>query len=159
MNAQSGTNIRLVRKLGRVQALVDGDPVTRPVKLVWARPISGKGREVSVVDDNKKEVAMLDGLHVLEPASRRIAEEELDRRYLVPRVKRVVRTRANFGNRYWDVETDRGRRNFVMKHPSVNVTWLTDDHLIVRDALGNRYEIESLSALDSASQAFVNRVV
>ena len=157
--AEPRQNVTLRRKLDQVLAKSEGCEEEKPVKILWARPISGRGKEISVLGLDKTEVALIGSLAELDPDSRRIAEEELERRYLMPHITRVIRAEANYGNRYWDVETDRGKRNFVMKDPSVNVTWLTDDHLVIKDALGNRYEIESLSALDTASQAFVQRVV
>lgn len=99
------------------------------------------------------------GVQRLDPASRALAEEELARRYLAPRIVRVLRSIVNFGSRYWDVETDRGIRRFIMKDPNKNVFWVTDDHLVLRDTLGNRYEIVSLRALDEASRAEIDRVM
>ena len=124
-----------------------------------ARHISGKGQEVSIVGEDKKEILMLESLDRLDPESRRVAEEELEKRYLVPKIIRVINTRAHFGNRYWEVETDRGRRRFAMKDPNKNVIWLSGDQLIIRDTLGNRYEIESFSGLDPASRAEAEKVI
>ena len=46
-----------------------------------------------------------------------------------------------------------------MNDPAGNIVWLTDDRLIIRDAVGNRYEIESLSDLDPKSRAEVEKVI
>jgi hypothetical protein len=127
-----------------------------PVKIVWARPVSGRGREVSVVGDDKKELAMVGALAKLDASSRRIATEELDRRYLIPRITRVLRIRATFGNRYWHVQTDRGVRRFLMKDPVKDAVWVTRDRLMIRDTLGNRFEIESLSGLDARSRCEID---
>jgi hypothetical protein len=129
-----------------------------PVRIVWARPVSGRGEEICFLDEDKREVLMLAGLDGLDEQSRRIAEKELEKRYLIARVTRVNRTTAQFGSRYWDVETDRGRRRFAMKDPHRNIVWVTDDHLIMRDTLGNRYEIRSLAELDASSRAQVEKV-
>ncbi len=149
----------LVRKQdGIFVKFADGDEET-PVKIKWARPVSGKGQEVSIVGKDKKEILMLKNLDCLDPESRRIAAEELEKRYLVPKIIRVISTHAHFGNRYWDVETDRGRRRFATKDPHKNVIWLTDDRLIICDTLGNRYEIESFSGLDPVSQAQADKMI
>ena len=151
--------MRLVRRQDRVYAQLNREEEEVPVKLVWARPVSGKGQEVSVLDNDKKELFLLRSLDCLDPDSRRVAEDELDRRYLVPKITRVASTYTNFGARYWHVETDRGCRSFVMKDPSKNVTWVTDDRLIIRDTLGNRYEIESFGGMDPRSRAEVEKVI
>jgi hypothetical protein len=151
--------MNLVRRHDRVYARLSGEDREVPVKLVWARPVSGKGQEVSVLGTDKKELFLLKSLEGLDPASRRVAEEELDQRYLVPRIRKVLSTYTNFGARYWHVETDRGDLRFVMKDPSKNVTWVTADRMILRDTLGNRYEIESYAGLDARSRSEIDKVI
>ncbi len=128
------------------------------VRPVWARPVRGRQAEIALLDEKQKEV-VLTSLEAVDSASRSILEEELTRRYLIPQITRVTRTLVHFGNRYWSVETDRGPRQFHMKEPRKNVVWVSDDHLVLRDTLGNRYEIPSLSTLDARSQSLVERVM
>ncbi len=149
---------RLTRKLDRVYVHFENGE-QRPAKLVWAKPISGMGREISIIDDDKKEIHMLKSLDCLDPESREIAAHELEQRYLVPKITRVDGIVAAFGNRYWDVRTDRGERRFVMKDPTKNVIRVRKDQLILRDTLGNRYEIESLAHLDTKSRYLVEQVI
>jgi len=130
-----------------------------PVKLAWVRPLSARGGEVSIIDSDKKEVLLLDSLADLDPDSRAVAEDELAKRYVIPRITRVTRTSAEFGMRYLYVETDLGLRNFALKHASKNAVWITDDHLMLRDTLGCRYEINPFSALDDRSRAEIDKVI
>lgn len=151
--------IRLRRKEDKV-VLDPGDgQEPKPVKLVWAQPVSRRGGPVSVLDAEKNELAMLPSLDALDRESRKVAEEELRGRYLVARITRVMSTRATYGVRYWHVETDRGERRFTIKHTSKNAIWVTDDHLVLRDTLGCRYEIKSFSALDRRSRMEVEKVL
>jgi len=149
---------RLTRRGDRVMLHADGDePVA--VRIVWARPISARGAEISLLDDQKREALMLSGLDDLDADSRAIAEEELAKRYFIPRITRVVSAVANFGIRYWRVETDLGERRFALKQASKNAVWLTDDHLVLRDTLGCRYEIRPYADLDERSRAEVEKVI
>jgi hypothetical protein len=159
MSAEPTGTIKLFRKLDQIFLLTGSEADARPVKLVWARPVSGQGQEVSLLDDKKKEVLMLLNLDALEPASRKIAEDELGCRYLMPRITRVLRTHAHVGTRYWQVETDHGPRYFVIRNPNRDVVWVTNDRVVLRDPLGNRFEIASLNALDTASRAEVDKVI
>ena len=129
------------------------------MRLVWPRPVSAAGKEVSIVDDKKKELVLLKDLSALDAASRLIAEEELARRYLTAHVTRVLMATAQFGTRTWKVETDRGTRRFVVKNVNKDVTWITEDHILIRDTLGYRYEIGSLAALDERSREEVDKVL
>jgi len=151
--------VTLRRKMDQLLAKLQGSDEELPAKIVWARPVSGRGREVSVLGRDNREIAYLQDLSELDDQSLEVAQAELARRYLVPRITKVTRADANYGNRYWRVETDRGTRTFLMKDPAANMIRLTADRLILRDALGNRYEIESLASLDEASRAFIERVL
>jgi len=156
---EAANKIRFLRQGDEVLLQHEDDDRRTPVKLVWARPISGRNGEVCVLDRDKKELGMLNGLHELDDESRTIAEEELSRRYLVPRITRVVRTSANFGIRYWHVETDLGERTFALRHATKNAVWVDDDHLMLRDTIGCRYEIKPYSALDPRSRAQIEKVL
>ncbi|MCD6365318.1 MAG: DUF1854 domain-containing protein [Planctomycetes bacterium] len=137
----------------------DGDKGV-PVRLAWARPLTGRGSQVTVMHARKKEeVALLDGFEHLDETSRAIIEEELERRYFMPQIRKVLNTSILFGSRYWRVETDRGPRQFLMKSPETNTIWITDDHCLLRDTMGNCYEIESFERLDRASRAHADKVL
>jgi len=149
--------MKLLRRGDQIHAELNGE--SKVVRLVWARPISAAGGEIALLDEKKREIALLPGLDALDPASRQIAEEELRCRYLLPRVLRVLQTRSQFGTRYWHVETDHGIRQFVIRNPNHDIIWLSDDHLVLRDPLGNRFEIPSIAGLDAASRAAVHQVI
>ena len=144
----------LHRKGDQVLARTAGQDEEVPVRIVWARPLTGRDSGVCILHATKKtEVALLQSLDDLDAASRGIAEEELASRYFLPKITHVLHTRARFGNRYWHVETDRGPKRFLMKSPETNATWVTEDRCILKDTLGNCYEIESFGKLDPESRA------
>ena len=123
------------------------------VIFVYARPISARNRQISVLTaKKKKEVAWFESLDELDEQSRTIAEEALYDRYRISIVERVEHSFVNHGHRYLKVHTNRGFRYFNLKEPGKNVTHLSDDHLVIRDSMGNRYEIPSLAALDEESR-------
>jgi hypothetical protein len=148
--------VSLYRKSDQVFAKCEGREDT-PVKLVWVRPVSGRGKEISLLAE-KEEVGMLENLDSLDPESRRIAEEELATFYFVPEILRILKTEAHFGNRYWEVETDRGIRGFAMKNPYVNIKWVGDDEILIHDVIGNMFHISSYSKLDAHSRAEFEKV-
>jgi hypothetical protein len=152
------TSITLSRKLDRVHAAIDGLEAV-PVRVVWARPVTGRGHHVAFLDDRKVAVAMVPNLAALESASRIIAEEELDRRYCIAVITNVHSAEVISGNRYWDVETDRGRRRFLLREPGKNVVRITPDQLLLRDISGNRFEIPSIVALDPRSRDEIDKVL
>ena len=150
---------KLIREADRVFLQFADAEGRTAVKVVWARPISGRGAEVSFVGPDKQEVLMLEGLDALDAASRKIAEEELARRYVFPRITRVISATASFGVRYWHVETDIGERKFALKNASKNAVWITDEHLVLNDTLGCRYEVRPFSTLDEHSRSEIEKVL
>ncbi|MDG5816848.1 DUF1854 domain-containing protein [Chitinispirillales bacterium ANBcel5] len=150
-------NIRLSRNNDQVYAHID-DNEGIAVKLVWARPATGQGKEISVLSQ-EKEVAFLESIDVLDEVSKKIAETELLIRYFVPKVSEIVRTDVHLGNRYFEVKTDRGPRKFVIKNPYTNIRSVDKDGILINDVFGNLFCIPSLSSLDLKSKEHLERVI
>lgn len=122
------------------------------VRLLWARPLSGRGGPFSIMEAKKKrEVAYAPSLESLPPDSRRIAEEELAASMVLPKIVEIRNIWPRFGNYYWEVETDMGSRTFLLASPENNTFRPKRDTLLIKDVSGNCYEIPSVSALDPAS--------
>ena len=151
--------VRLHKEADSILASIDdGEKV--PVRLVYARPISAPSEQISIMDiKGKEELAWLDSLQDLDPESRQLAESELWKAYRISKVSRITESYVNHGHRYLRVETDRGNRYFNLREPGKNISRLSDDHLIIRDSMGNRYEIESIAALDADSRFNLERVL
>ena len=149
----------LIRKGDRIFLQWSEDKKEIPVKLVWARPLSDPGNDISMMDEHKKEAAFIHTLSELDIKTQELIKEEIQKRYLLPQITRVIKTEVQFGNRYWKVETKIGARAFAMREPHKNIVWVNDDRLILQDTLGNRYEIPSLSSLDLQSKIAVEQVI
>ncbi len=128
-----------------------------PVSIVWLRPTTGWGKEVSLIGVHN-EVVILDCIDQLDSDSRCIAEEELEKNYFYIDILRLIRTDVNLGNRYFEVETDRGKSRFVVKNPYVDIRPTGNDGVIIRDVVGNRFRIKSLSELDNWSRREFEKV-
>ena len=151
--------IKLHREADQLMATI-GDEAPVAIRLVYARPLSAPSGELSIMDiKGKKELAWLDSITELDSDSRALAETELWQSYRIAKVKRITESYVNHGHRYLRVETDRGERYFNLREPGKNVTRLSDDHLILRDSMGNRYEIESIATLDEESRFNLEKVL
>ena len=122
----------------------------------YLRPLSSR-TEIVFLDEKMREVVTVHGLDALDGEARTLVEEALRERYLMATILRVRSIDVRFGTRYWDVETDRGPRWFALREPGKNVTWLDEGHLVMRDTVGNRFEIPDVGALDRASQRWIAR--
>ena len=79
--------------------------------------------------------------------------------YLTSTIQNVLSVRNEFGTSYWEVETDRGQREFVVQNVAENAQWLGDHRLLIIDVDGNRFEIPRLDELDKKSLGMVEQVL
>lgn len=151
---------RLWREDGRVMYQDASMEKPEPVRIVWARPLSGRGGPVSVMRAGKKrEIAFFPDLNALPDESRRIALEELDAGMVMPKILVINQVKPRFGNYYWDVDTDLGKRRFLLSSPENNSFRPKEDTIVIRDVSGNCYEISRVSALDAASRGEMDRAL
>lgn len=130
----------------------DGEPVA--VTARYLRPLTSR-TEIVFLDEKGREVATVLGLEGLDGDARALVEEALRERYCMATILRVRSIDVRFGTRYWEVDTDRGPRWFALREPGKNVTWLDEGHLVLRDTVGNRFEIPDVGALDRSSQRWI----
>jgi hypothetical protein len=152
--------IRLLREPAWVLRMtIDQDRSYLKVKIVRAAPLSHPEKYISFLDAKDEEVCMVDNPRDLDEQTQQIINEELDRRYLTSIVEQVNSVRNEYGTSYWEVETNRGQREFVVQNVSENAQWLGDYRLLLVDVDGNRFEIPDLQALDRRSLGFVELVL
>lgn len=154
------TGGRLWRENGKVMYQDAEMDKPEAVRVVWARPLSGRNGPASVMmAGKKKEVAYIPDLAALPEESRTIALEELNANLVMPVIKEIHRVNPRFGNYYWDVETDMGRKTFLLLSPESNTYRPSPDSVIIRDVSGNCYEIASVSRLNASSKREMDRVM
>ena len=152
--------VRLFREPPWILRLtIEGDRSYTRVKVVRAAPLSHPRRYICLLDEKDEEICMIPDLEELDEGMGAIVEEELERRYLTAAVERVLSVRNEFGTSYWDVETNRGRREFVVQNAAENAQWLGERRLLLVDVDGNRFEIPDLRELDRKSLSLVDMVL
>ncbi len=150
----STTNIHLQFINNALFAITESEKNPTPVKILLLRPISDRSGPVSIHDTNSnKEIAVLSSLEQLDEQSRTLAVADINQRYRIPQISKVHSCTVTRGNRYWDVNTDKGRTRFLINDPAKHITWLNEQHLIIRDVSGCHYEISNVNDLDELSHA------
>jgi hypothetical protein len=144
---------------GMARLTVANDRSYLKVKFALAAPLSRPRQHVSLLNGKGEEIILLPALDALEPDSRRVAERELQRRYLTSQVQRLVSLKQEFGVTYWEAETERGVRDFVVRDLQENCVWLSETHLLLIDVDGSRFEIPDRRLLDERSQQFLDLVL
>lgn len=149
------SEVRLrLNERGLIKLRLPDGTVKDDVHIVPAFPISRPGRFVHFQDADGKELGVLVDPRRLDRESRELLLAQADQAYFMPGITRIVRVeeRAGTGIARWEVETDRGWSTFDVVSRSESVWFVGRNRLVIRDADGNRYLIEDLTALDRRSR-------
>lgn len=123
---------------------------------VRAFPIAAPAEGISLVSTEGRELAWVDHLDGLPAATRTLVEEELARREFVPEISRLSHVSSFSTPSTWQVETDRGPTEFVLKGEE-DIRRLGASSLLIADSHGIQFLIRDLRALDKASRRLLDR--
>lgn len=114
-------------------------------------PLSNPDQFISLAADEDTEIGTIVNPSELTPGCQKIVNEELDKRYFTPKIKKVYRVKEQFGIHEWEVETERGRVTFQVRGLNQNIKQALPARLFVTDMRGNRYDIPDYRELDAKS--------
>ena len=136
-----------------VVQLPDGSTHTR-VEPVRSFPLSETVRFITLLDSERNEIGIVEDARKLPPQSRDVLLEELEKRYFMPKITKINSLDGQFGVTQWDVETTQGNVEFGMR-TRYDIVTLGNGRVLIKDADGNRYEIENYNKLDQKSYALL----
>lgn len=119
-------------------------------------PISDPENRISIRDHRGREIRWIERLSDLPADVRAVLETDLRRREFVPIVKRIVHMTAFTEPSEWDVETDRGRVQFLLGNEE-DVHRLDGHRAVIIDTHGIRYLIPDTRRLDGHSRRILER--
>lgn len=149
--------MRVFRVAGVTRMTIQNDRSWSKVSVARAFPLSNPNHYLGFLDGAGKDIGLLHDPNLLDPESRKVVEEELEKRYFVPVVERVISIKEEFGTIYWTVETDRGEKEIVVRNLRDNLQELSASRVIISDVDGNRYEFPDISKLDGKSHSAILR--
>lgn len=126
------------------------------VELVRAFPISAPLDGISMLDQNGREVAWIPRLDDSSREIRRLLEEELQSREFMPEIKSIRGVSGYATPCTWQVETDRGETEFVLKAEE-DIRRLSTSALLIVDSRGIQFLIRDPRKLDKASRRILDR--
>ena len=149
--------LRFFKRGATLRLTVEEDRSYLKVSVLRAFPLSEPDRFLSVRDGANNEVGLIVNPADLGVENRKLVEEELERRYLVPAVTRIVAAKERFGTVDWTIETDRGVCRFTTRNLRENVQRPAPGRIILNDVDGNRYDIRNVDDLSLESQELLFR--
>ena len=117
-------------------------------------PDSEPERFLSVreADEKAKEIGLIEDLKQFEPEQMQMIREQLDMRYYMPVIQKVLEVKDEYGYAYFQVETNYGRCRFAVQMGGSNVLHMGGWRYQITDLDGNRYILEDLSKLSASEQ-------
>ena len=149
--------VRFSKAGARLDMTLEGEKTYEKVTIRRAFPLSVPTGYHSVRDSDNKEVGLLCGIEALDAESRRLVDLELERRYMVAIIRKIVKVTERFGTVDWEVETDRGACRFTTRDLRENVIRAGASHYLLTDVENNRFEVPDLNVLDPNSQSLLIR--
>lgn len=103
-------------------------------------PLSMPDKYISL-RDGMEEIGILKDLEQFDEETRTIVNEQLDKRYFVPKIKKITGTKERYGGMVWKVETDRGDKTLITKGLHEALSENSTGRYFITDVDGNRYEV------------------
>ena len=137
--------------------LTSADGVRHPgVVPVRAFPIAAPNEGLSLVDGDGREVAWVESLDTLAGPLRALIADELLSREFTPVIRRIVSVSTFSTPSIWQVETDRGITDFVLKGEE-DIRRLSEGALWIADSHGIQFIVRDRRALDRRSRRLLER--
>jgi hypothetical protein len=144
--------------LGRLVFKGPGGAVHEGVTPVRAFPIGAPGEGLSLVSAEGRELAWVPRLAELPPGLRSLIEEELADREFTPEIKRLLKVSTFSTPSTWDLETDRGPTQMVLKgEEDIRRLPGTRSALLIASSHGIVFKVPDMLALDRHSKRLLER--
>lgn len=98
-------------------------------------------------DEKAREIAVVKDLNELPKEQADMLREQLELRYFIPEIERILDIKNEYGYAYFDVITDFGQCRFTIHMSGGGVVHLTDTRIMITDIDGNRFEIKDVTKL------------
>ena len=141
---------------GRLILTAENDERHEGVTPVRAFPIGAPDEGISLVNFEGHEVAWADRLADLPDGARQLVEEELASREFVPEIRRIVAVSSFACPSTWQVDTDRGQAELILKGEE-DIRRLSQTRLLIADTHGIQFLVRDLTALDRQSKKLLDR--
>lgn len=118
-------------------------------------PYSSRRTLVSVLNGSQEEIGLISDIDLFEGDDLAAIEKEIDRKYFIRTILRILEIKDKNGITTWRVEERAGDTEdvaeFSLKDTYGSIFKVDEKRLLITDQDGNRYEIPDIGALDHKS--------
>jgi len=144
---------------GRLTLALGKGAVHKEVRVRRAAPLSDPDRYIVFLDEEGREICVVRDPRRLSQETQAVLRSALDCQYLSSQVLALLSLRIESEVCYFEAETSRGHREFIIPNLQEGVRRLGDRKVLFVDVDGNRFEINDLEMLDRRSLALLKRVL
>lgn len=141
---------------GRLQFTASDGMVYDGVFPVRAFPIAAPEDGLSLLGDDGHELAWITRMADLPDSIRSLIEEELAQREFMPVIHRIQHVSSFATPSTWQVETDRGDTELILKAED-HIRRLAHSSLLIVDSHGVNFLIRNIDQLDNHSRKLLDR--
>ncbi len=157
MPLADGATISIGEDAERSLILQDRNGARHPgVVPVRSFPVDAPDEFISLVDSDGRELASIEHLDQLPPATRAAIEEALAKREFMPIIERIVSVSRFVAPCVWSVTTSRGATEFLLRGEEA-IRRLPPTRVLIADGDGIQYLIADLDRLDERSRRILDR--
>jgi len=129
----------------------------REVRAARLFPLNRSNRYVEFRERDGNLIGILKRPDQLDEESQTILNEQLEKTYFIPRILRINDVREEYFVMHFDVETNRGHREFEVKGKE-NFRSLPGKRMLITDADTNRFLVH-YKRLDSRSRSLIEKYI
>ena len=148
---------------GALHVTVTGERIYGGVYAAHAFPVAHAEEFISMIhtggDARDREIGIIRHLTTFPPEEAQLVREALARRYFVHRITRIHKVGWRYGMVRMDVETDKGRIEFLMPWKSDRAVDYGPRGKVLIDVENNRYLIPDLQELPPKERQDFQRVI
>lgn len=126
-----------------------------PIVPVRSFPISDPKQGLALIGPDGTELVWIDSPDDLTPEILQLLQEELASREFTPEIQRILSVSSFATPSHWQVETDRGRTELVLKGEE-DIRRLSPSTLLIADYSGVHFLIRDVSKLDKPSRKLLD---
>jgi hypothetical protein len=157
-HACAAGDFRLERNPGGRLVLIDELGIAHVgVEPVRSFPVSDPDRLISLLDNHGRELTCITDLAALPRETRDLIRQELADREFLPKIERVVQVNRSKEPHIWEVITDRGPTQFLMREDDIRR--LSPTQAILVDVHGVRFFIPDSRQLDAKSRRILSQLL
>jgi len=155
-NFSCDTSFTLVRNAaGRLVLTESNGQVHEGVEPVRSFPLTDPDKLISLINSHGREVTCVADLSALPPEVAELLRRELSDREFLPRIERIVHVDTHKEPHEWDVITDRGQVQFLLRDDDIRR--LGPTRAILVDMHGVRFYIADSQQLDAKSRRILTQ--